>query len=68
MTELYLKRIGQGACRVHGGGFAGVILAILPDEYVAGYEELIKKTVDTSTFVIHVRPYGAVCLNDLLKG
>ncbi|WP_028590227.1 galactokinase [Paenibacillus massiliensis] len=68
VTELYLKRIGQGACRVHGGGFAGVILAILPDEYVAGYEELIKKTVDTSTFVIHVRPYGAVCLNDLLKG
>jgi galactokinase len=35
---------GQGACRVHGGGFAGTIQAFVPLErlnsFVAGMEEL----------------------------
>lgn len=25
LTKLYLDKIGRGVCRVHGGGFAGVI-------------------------------------------
>jgi galactokinase len=37
-TEDYIKKIGAGACRVHGGGFAGTIQVFLPnaalDEYV----------------------------------
>ena len=39
LTELFLKEKGCGACRVHGGGFAGVIMAMIPnalaDEYIA---------------------------------
>lgn len=66
ITESYLKAIGRGACRVHGGGFAGVILAILPNEAVSDYTALIDRTLDTSTFVIQIREQGAICLNDLL--
>ena len=39
LTELFIAEKQRGACRVHGGGFAGVIMAMLPndlvDEYVA---------------------------------
>ena len=38
LTKNFLDKIGGGVCRVHGGGFAGVIQAIVPkesaDEYV----------------------------------
>ena len=39
LTELFIAEKKRGACRVHGGGFAGVIMAMLPndlvDEYIA---------------------------------
>ena len=38
LTELFIAEKQRGACRVHGGGFAGVIMAMLPndltDEYI----------------------------------
>ncbi len=38
LTELFLNKIGDGVCRVHGGGFAGVIACLVPlaetDKYV----------------------------------
>ena len=36
MTEKKLK--SKGACRVHGGGFAGTILAFVPEEIKTGYD------------------------------
>lgn len=30
LTELFLRRIKDGVCRVHGGGFAGVIMCLVP--------------------------------------
>ncbi len=40
LTKLFMARINDGACRIHGGGFAGVIQAVVPtdklDDYV-GY-------------------------------
>src|SRR5690606_21134712 len=67
ITESYLKSIGKGACRVHGGGFAGVILAIVPRESENEYTALIDRTLGTSTFVIQIREQGAICLNDLMS-
>ncbi|WP_458122071.1 galactokinase [Paenibacillus sp. Z6-24] len=66
ITEIYLQDIGGGACRLHGGGFAGVILAVVPNEHAAGYRELIEKTLGTSIFDIRIREKGAFCLNALL--
>ncbi|MBM7569452.1 galactokinase [Paenibacillus sacheonensis] len=63
ITERFIERLGDGACRVHGGGFAGVILAVLPHAAVAEYRELIARTTGTELFKIRVREVGAVCLN-----
>lgn len=43
LTEDYLFKIGEGACRVHGGGFAGTIQVFLPDEKADNYLELVDK-------------------------
>ncbi len=64
LTESFIGQIGEGACRVHGGGFAGVILVILADEYVQEYQELIKTTIGTEAFMIKIRKQGAICIND----
>jgi galactokinase len=39
LTEDFISRTGEGACRVHGGGFAGTILVFLPNKSVAAYIE-----------------------------
>ena len=56
-TKQFLK--GKGACRVHGGGFAGTIQCYIPPEQVAEY----KKTIDavfgkSSCHVLTIRPVG----------
>ncbi|MBU1101259.1 MAG: galactokinase [Bacteroidetes bacterium] len=43
LTEDYLFRIGEGSCRVHGGGFAGTIQVFLPDERVDDYLKMVNK-------------------------
>ena len=67
LTELFLKEKGCGACRVHGGGFAGVIMAMIPnalaDEYIAYIEKVMGQG---SAYRMSIRPYGAVCVNDFI--
>lgn len=67
LTELFIRNKGCGACRVHGGGFAGVIMAMLPnavvDEYIAYIEKAMGKG---SAYRMSIRPYGAVCVNDFI--
>ena len=66
-TELFLKEKGVGACRVHGGGFAGVIMAMIPSElgaeYTAYMEGLLGKG---NVYRMSIRPVGAVCLDSML--
>ena len=61
LTKLYLDKIGRGVCRVHGGGFAGVIAAFLPKEETEGFTKYIDKALgEGSAYVMHIRPQGAV--------
>jgi galactokinase len=47
LTERFIReKDNKGACRVHGGGFAGVILAFLPNEYVEEYTTYMEKALD----------------------
>lgn len=66
-TEMYLSGIGKGACRVHGGGFAGVIAVFLPaekaDDYIDYIEGLLGKG---NAYKMNIRDYGAVCLDDIV--
>lgn len=67
LTEDFLAKKGCGACRVHGGGFAGVIMAMLPreasEEYIAYIEG---HTGKGNAYKMSIRPYGSICLNHLL--
>lgn len=67
LTELFIEEKGRGACRVHGGGFAGVIMAMLPNDLVDEYIKYIEKAAgEGSAYRMSIRPYGAVCVNGLL--
>lgn len=67
LTELFIQEKKKGACRVHGGGFAGVIMAMLPNELVDEYIAYIEKvTGKGSAYRMMIRPYGAVCVSEFL--
>ena len=67
LTELFLKKKGCGACRVHGGGFAGVIMTLLPNDIAEEYIEYIEShTQRKSAFNMIIRPLGSICVNDVL--
>lgn len=61
LTELFLKQIGDGMCRVHGGGFAGVIMCIAPKQEVENYVSYISKYVGAeNVYPMNLRAVGAV--------
>lgn len=68
LTELFIKEKGCGACRVHGGGFAGVIMAILPNRVVDEYISYIENAMgEGSAYPMSIRPYGAVCVDGYIQ-
>ncbi len=42
LSERYISSIGEGAVRIHGGGFAGTYQVFLPSRYVVSYIDLIE--------------------------
>lgn len=67
LTELFIAEKQRGACRIHGGGFAGVIMAMLPNELVDEYVKYIEDaTGEGNAYRMSIRPYGAVCVNELV--
>ncbi len=63
LTEDFLR--GEGACRVHGGGFAGTIQAYIPTSRLSGYEDLMESVFGPGTvFPLRIRPYGVVCIEN----
>ncbi|MBR1585309.1 MAG: galactokinase [Clostridia bacterium] len=51
---------GRGACRVHGGGFAGTTLNIVPDDLVDTFVKRMEAVFGQhACFVLDVRPEGA---------
>lgn len=67
LTEMFIAEKKKGACRIHGGGFAGVIMAMLPNDLVDEYIAYIEKAVgEGSAYRMSIRPYGAICCNDFM--
>jgi len=66
LTEIFISRhglSGKAACRIHGGGFAGVIQIFLPNEYVEAYKQWMLNALqaaDNPVFIMSVRPYGVI--------
>lgn len=64
LTENFLDQIGAGACRVHGGGFAGTIQVFLPNRFVDEYQMLMASVFSSGCVqVLSIRPIGTVQLN-----
>lgn len=63
MTEDFIGKIGQGACRVHGGGFEGTILVFLPSEYVDEFKKYMSGIFNNYSILnLIVRQNGAACV------
>ena len=62
-----MKEKGVGACRVHGGGFAGVIMAMIPSELAAEYTTYMEGLLgEGNVYRMSIRDIGAVCLDEMM--
>jgi len=67
LTEDYIKLCKKGACRVHGGGFAGTIQVFLPSEFVADYKKIMESVFGKqSVLMLNIRQYGTLHINDTI--
>lgn len=76
LTELFINKhcpkgsSKPGACRIHGGGFAGVILAMLPASLSALYRDYIHKALGIiaadkdPVYSMSIRPEGSIEITD----
>lgn len=54
---------GRGGWRIHGGGFAGTILAFVPSDMVENYAATMNAVFgEKATTVLSLRPEGVVCI------
>ena len=64
LSEAYFSYFSRGVCRVHGGGFAGVIMCVLPkdmtDDYISYMSTFAGKE---NIYRMGIRRHGAVCLS-----
>lgn len=68
LTELFIAKKQVGACRVHGGGFAGVIMALLPREVSKEYMDYMEQAIgEGNAYRMSIRPYGAICVNRMVE-
>ena len=63
LAEQRIREYGYGACRVHGGGFAGTIQAFVRSEYVDEFARGMDAVFgDGASMCLVIRPLGAVKL------
>lgn len=61
LSKLFLNKIGKGSCRVHGGGFAGVIMCVVPKEETQNYVDYISRFAGKeNVYPMNIRSTGAV--------
>lgn len=66
LSEWFIGETGRGACRVHGGGFAGTILAVLPRAVVPDYAAMMGRVYgEGSVKTLKIRSVGTCTLLDV---
>ncbi len=67
LSENFIKESGEGACRVHGGGFAGTIQVFLPEKQVRSYSTLMESVFGAgSVRSLSIRQKGSIRLGDII--
>lgn len=52
---------GRGACRVHGGGFAGTVQAFVPNEMLGAFQKAVENTLgEGSCHILNIRSDGGI--------
>lgn len=65
LSEMFIKKIGDGCCRVHGGGFAGVIISVIPKAEMNNYINFITRFIKADNiYPVRIRQHGAIHLNN----
>ena len=66
LTKEYINKNNiKGTCRIHGGGFAGVIMAMLPKSDSDNYIKFISKYVNDKIYKVNIREYGAINIKNV---
>lgn len=61
LSELFMKKKGRGVCRLHGGGFAGVIACITAKQDTAEFVSYLGKYLGNGNIhVMGIRQKGAI--------
>ncbi|MBN1946523.1 MAG: hypothetical protein JW797_12690 [Bradymonadales bacterium] len=64
LTEEFLQQTGDGACRVHGGGFAGTILVLLPQRFFPEYQSRMTRVFGPGSVTpLRIRNQGVLELH-----
>jgi len=59
--DFFKKQKLRGACRVHGGGFAGTIQVYVPIDAMAAYRAFVETVFGSGSVTpLRIRPHGAV--------
>ncbi len=59
--EYFRARRAVGACRIHGGGFAGTVLAVVPEDLFPEYQTIMDRTFgEKATIPLGVRREGLI--------
>jgi galactokinase len=65
LSENFIAQCGQGACRVHGGGFAGTILAVIRAADYPGYRKMMEAVFGPGSVIeLQIRDQGALFLGE----
>jgi galactokinase len=66
LSENFIDQCGKGACRIHGGGFAGTILAVIHAANFSDYVKMMERTFGSgSVSELKIRRDGALFLGDV---
>lgn len=64
LSDIFIQKHGKGACRVHGGGFAGTIQVFLPNNLINEYKQFMSGSFDENAVkILSIRDKGAISLN-----
>lgn len=68
LTKKFIDEVKVGTYRIHGGGFAGVIMCLLPENLSKRYVEYIEAFMEKNTaHIMRIRPFGSICINELIN-
>ena len=61
LSEAWMKKKKRGVCRIHGGGFAGVVMCVVPKEDTEEFTEYLAPYVGRENiYNMGIRQAGAI--------